>query len=91
MGSEPESGLRDQSIRDFGDQWTRFTRNEGYYASRELLRDIVEPLLPVAAVEGARTADIGSGTGRIVRMLSANCSRIDKTSMPSQRVGFLSH
>jgi SAM-dependent methyltransferase len=71
MDSEPESGLRDQSIRDFGDQWTRFTRNEGYYASRELLRDIVEPLLPVAAVEGARTADIGSGTGRIVRMLAA--------------------
>ena len=71
MGSEPESGLRDQSIRDFGDQWTRFTRNEGYYASPELLRDIVEPLLPVAAVEGARTADIGSGTGRMVRMLAA--------------------
>lgn len=72
MTSEPEADLRDRSIRDFGDQWTRFTRNEGYYASRELLRDIVEPLLPVAEVEGARTADIGSGTGRIVRMLAAS-------------------
>lgn len=70
MSSEPESALRDRSIRDFGDQWTKFTRNEGYYASRELLRDIVEPLLPVAAVEGAKAADIGSGTGRIVRMLA---------------------
>lgn len=65
------SGLRDQSISDFGDQWTRFTRNEGYYASGELLRDILEPLLPIESIRGASVADIGSGTGRIVRMLAA--------------------
>lgn len=65
-----DSALREKSISDFGEQWTEFTRNEGYYASAELLRDIVEPLLPVSAVRGACVADIGSGTGRIVRMLA---------------------
>lgn len=70
MATSRDSALREKSISDFGEQWTEFTRNEGYYASAELLRDIVEPLLPVSAVRGARVADIGSGTGRIVRMLA---------------------
>ena len=61
--------LRDQTIADFGDQWTRYTDNQGYYGSAALLRDIVEPLLPLAEIRGMRVADIGSGTGRIVNML----------------------
>jgi len=61
--------LKDRTIRDFGEQWTRYRENDGYYASTELLRDIVEPLLPVGDIQGKRVADIGSGTGRIVNML----------------------
>lgn len=61
---------RDEStIRDFGDQWRHHTANEGYYASIELLRDMLGPLLSLDALRGARVADIGSGTGRIVGML----------------------
>ena len=58
-----------RTIADFGEQWTRFQTHEGFYASVELLRDICEPLLPVADIRGLRVAEIGSGTGRIVQML----------------------
>ena len=58
-----------RTIADFGEQWTRFQTHEGFYASVELLRDICEPLLPVADLHGMRVAEIGSGTGRIVQML----------------------
>jgi len=63
--------LKERTIRDFGDQWTRYRENEGYYASPDLLQDIVEPLLPVGEIRGKLVADIGSGTGRIVNMLLA--------------------
>jgi SAM-dependent methyltransferase len=59
------------TIRDFGEQWTHFTGNEGFHGSLELFADILGPLLSVEEFRGARVADIGSGTGRIVRMLAA--------------------
>ena len=60
---------RDQTIRDFGRQWTTYTENEGYYGSVELLKDIIEPLLPIERLRGITAADIGSGSGRIVLMM----------------------
>lgn len=60
-----------QTIADFGAQWTHYRENPGYYGSVELLRDILEPLLPVSEIAGRRVAEIGSGTGRIVNMLLA--------------------
>lgn len=71
MSDAPASNdeARDQTIRDFGRQWTTYTENEGYYGSLELLKDIVEPLLPVEQLRGLSAADIGSGSGRIVNML----------------------
>lgn len=63
--------LSRQTIADFGDQWTRFTDNEGFYGSATLFEDICGPLLSPESVRGLRTAEIGSGTGRIVRMMLA--------------------
>lgn len=63
------SGGSERTIRDFGEQWSNYAGNEGYYASLELLGDVLGPLLEVEAFGGARVADVGSGTGRIVRML----------------------
>ncbi|MFP8878636.1 MAG: class I SAM-dependent methyltransferase [Myxococcota bacterium] len=59
----------DHTIRDFGDQWSHFGDNDGYYGSVELLADILGPLVSFDQLRGARVADVGSGTGRIVRML----------------------
>ncbi len=64
---ETELGAR--TIEDFGDQWLRYRDNEGYYGEIGMLADILGKLLPVSALKGARVAEIGSGTGRIVRML----------------------
>jgi len=57
------------TIADFGSQWTRYTKNDGYYGSVHLLGDIIEPLVAVEAVKGKRVAEIGSGSGRIINML----------------------
>ena len=61
--------LTQRTIDDFGDQWTHFQDNEGYYGSVALLQDTFGPLLAVEEVKGKRVAEIGSGTGRIVEML----------------------
>jgi SAM-dependent methyltransferase len=66
-----------QTIADFGEQWTRFTKNEGYYASLDIFRDICGPMLDVNTLKGAQVCEIGSGTGRIVSMiLAAGASRV---------------
>lgn len=65
----------DRTIRDFGEQWTHYGDNEGYYGSLALLADMFGPLLPISELEGADVADIGSGTGRIVHMLCAAGAR----------------
>lgn len=64
-------GQREQTIADFGAQWLQYRENTGYYASIELFEDIVAPHLTRADVAGRQTADVGSGTGRIVAMLLA--------------------
>lgn len=70
--SDDQGRAAAQSIADFGDQWTRFRDNPGYYGSVELFADLIAPFLTPADFNGARVADIGSGTGRIVWMLAAS-------------------
>lgn len=64
-----ERALQQRTIADFGEQWTRYTDNEGFYGSLELFADMLDPLLRPEDFAGKRVADIGSGTGRIVEML----------------------
>ncbi len=62
--------LQARTIRDFGVQWQEYRDyDDGYYASLALLKDVLGPLIEGEELEGARVAEIGSGTGRIVRML----------------------
>lgn len=61
--------LREQTIKDFGAQWTRYPDNDGYYASTTMLADILAPFAIPDEFRGARIAEIGSGSGRIVNML----------------------
>lgn len=67
---EPQiSQNRNQTIKDFGEQWLRYGDNEGFYGSLELFSDIVAPFLKPDEIKDCRVAEIGSGTGRIVNML----------------------
>jgi SAM-dependent methyltransferase len=61
--------LQEKTIADFGEQWSRYTDNCGWYGSTELFEDMIRPLLSASELQGATVAEIGSGTGRIVRML----------------------
>src|SRR5215216_3520024 len=70
MHADQVDAISDRTIRDFGDQWTRYRTNEGFYASSELFFDILGPFSKDLEIRGTRVADIGSGTGRIVRMLA---------------------
>ncbi|MBI3506454.1 MAG: class I SAM-dependent methyltransferase [Proteobacteria bacterium] len=81
--------LRDATIRDFGAQWTRYSENDGHYASLDMLRDILEPLLPLSQVVGKRVLEIGAGSGRIVRMLLAAGAGTVVAVEPSDAVAVL--
>lgn len=59
----------DQTIQDFGEQWTHYQDNDGYYGSLEFFKDICGPLLSSNEIRNTTVAEIGSGTGRIVNML----------------------
>jgi SAM-dependent methyltransferase len=61
--------LGERTVADFGEQWTRYTDNSGWYGSPALLQDVFGPLLDIGTLAGCRVADLGSGTGRIVQML----------------------
>lgn len=57
-------------VEQFGEQWTKFQENEGYYGHLDVFKDIVGELLPIEELRGKTVAEIGSGTGRIVNMLA---------------------
>jgi SAM-dependent methyltransferase len=72
-----QAELTARSIADIGEQWTRYPDNPGYYGSLELFADILGPLARPSEIRGKSVADIGSGTGRVVRMLAeAGAGRI---------------
>ena len=60
---------KDQTIKDFGEQWVRYRDTEGYWGSLELFSDILSPFLKPDDIKGCKVAEVGSGTGRIVNML----------------------
>lgn len=61
--------LRDQTIEDFGVQWTTYTTHVGYHGSAEWIQDQLGTLFSLKDLKGKRVADIGSGTGRIVDII----------------------
>lgn len=65
------SNIQEKVIEEFGEQWTKFTGNTGYYASVEMLKDHLGDLEPITIFKDKKVAEIGSGTGRIVNMLLA--------------------
>lgn len=87
--AEKPSELQERTLTDFGDQWTRYTDNSGFYGSLELFRDVFGPLLEPADVSGRRVAEIGSGTGRIVQMLMIAGARHVTAIEPSEAFGVL--
>lgn len=61
--------LRDRTIQDFGEQWSTYPDNDGYYGSSALFEDAFGPLLELHELAGARVAEVGAGTGRFARII----------------------
>lgn len=80
-------GLRTKTVSDFGEQWTYFTENDGYYASDDFFADLVEPLLSPADFKDVTCAEIGAGMGNIAAMaLRAGVTHFTAVE-PSDAVG----
>jgi len=62
--------IESEVIEQFGEQWVRFPANEGYYASQEVLKDILGPLASIEDFKEKLVAEIGAGTGRLIKLLS---------------------
>ena len=71
MSRSPAAPIDRRTIGDFGRQWTAYPDNSGFYGSTDLFEDAFGALLPKEEIRGKRVADIGSGSGRVVRMLLA--------------------
>lgn len=61
--------INERTIADFGEQFSHYQCDAGYYGSSQCLLDILGPFSDEIEISGKSTADIGSGTGRIVKML----------------------
>ncbi len=61
--------MDERTVEQFGEQWQRFTHTGGTFGSQAVLADICGPLLPLAQIQGRRVLEVGSGNGRIVKML----------------------
>jgi SAM-dependent methyltransferase len=73
-GREPSTApdsapsLGERTIADFGEQWTAYTDNSGFYGSPAILQDVFGPLLNVDDLKGAVVVDVGAGTGRFTNV-----------------------
>ena len=82
---------KNQTIKDFGEQWLRYRDNEGFYGSLELFSDILSPFLKLDEIKNCKVAEIGSGTGRIVNMLLAAGAEHVIAVEPSEALEVLCH
>ena len=84
--------LKTETIKNFGEQWERYDDNDkGYYASTELLWDIGCGLIEAQDIQDKTVCEVGSGTGRIVRMLlRAGAGRVHAVE-PSKAMKVLRH
>jgi SAM-dependent methyltransferase len=63
--------IREKTISDFGEQWQIHGKiDEDYWSSKELLKDYVGDLFDFVQIKKKKIAEVGSGCGRIIHMLS---------------------
>jgi len=60
--------LSERTIEDFGIQHQAYSESDGYYTSTDILADVLGPLMDVKDFKDLNVVDIGSGTGRWLRI-----------------------
>ena len=59
------------SVDDFSEQWTKYARQSGHYASEEMLADYLRPLVALESLRGRDVCEVGCGNGRFLRHFAA--------------------
>jgi SAM-dependent methyltransferase len=62
------NNLTGKTIEDFGRQHHAYSESGGYYVSTDILADVVGPLMDISEINGIDVLDLGSGTGRWLRI-----------------------
>ena len=71
MVTDKTEKIRSATIQDFGDQWQIHGQlDQDFWCDPAMLRDYLGPLIDVPELAGRHVAEVGSGSGRIIRMLS---------------------
>lgn len=60
--------LSEKTIQDFGRQHQTYSESGGYYVSTDILADVLGPLMNIQSFSDKDILDIGSGTGRWLRI-----------------------
>ena len=64
------------TIKNFGEQWTKFQDASGFFGSLELFSDFIAPF-PLTEFVNKKVADIGAGTGRFsLSLLDAGAKEV---------------
>jgi len=58
----------EKTIQDFGRQHQTYSGSGGYYVSTDILGGVLGPLMDIKEFEGLDVVDLGSGTGRWLRI-----------------------
>jgi len=81
--------IDERTIQDFGDQWHRFTDNEGYSRSVDALKDKCGSLMSIEDIRGKDVCEIGAGAGRFTEILSQLSPKSILAIEPSKAISVL--
>ncbi len=79
----------DRTIQDFGEQWHKFTENDGFYGSVESLEDKFGDFMRVDEIRGKDVCEIGAGAGRFIGILSRLAPKSILAVEPSKAIEIL--
>jgi len=72
----PGPGGGASSVADFSEQWAHYTLQRGYFASEDMLRDYLGPLIDLEALADQRVCEVGSGNGRFLKILAHHAAHV---------------
>jgi len=78
--------LAQKTIDDFGRQHRAYSKSDGYYTSTNILDDVVGPLMEIGSFNGLDILDLGSGTGRWLRIFHSLGAKSITAVEPSEAI-----
>ena len=82
------SSIRSKTIRDFGNQFQRYNdiKNDNYWSGLEHITDLLGDTFNLDEINGKYIGEVGSGSGRIVHILSKLKPKLIFSIEPSKAI-----